>query len=167
MRRQAARVVLLDPDNRVLLLAAQDPFNPAKGQWWELPGGGMEHGEDSAAAAARELFEETGISEVEMGPCTWRHDARFTFAGLRFDQLEHIHIARCAGFDSAYVPPGLEALEAMAFVGYRWWVLEDLVEHQRGGGRLIPPWLCDQLSTFLAGGPPPELIYLGELGNVV
>jgi 8-oxo-dGTP pyrophosphatase MutT (NUDIX family) len=162
VRRQAARVVLLDPDNRVLLLAARDPFDPAKGGWWELPGGGMEFGEASVVTAERELYEETGITGVEMGPCVWRHDARFTFAGIRFDQHEHIHIARCAGFDSVYQPPGLEALEAMAFQGYRWWTVSDLA-----GLKVIPPWLGEQLPAFLADGPPDEPIYLGQLGQAV
>jgi ADP-ribose pyrophosphatase YjhB (NUDIX family) len=94
LRRQAARVVLLDGNDRVLLLHATDPANASKGSWWELPGGGMESGEESAAAASRELYEETGIGSVDMGPCVWRHHAKFTFGGFNFDQHEHIHVAR-------------------------------------------------------------------------
>lgn len=94
LRRQAARVVLLDGNDRVLLLHASDPANASKGSWWELPGGGMESGEESAAAASRELYEETGIGSVDMGPCVWRHHAKFTFGGFNFDQHEHIHVAR-------------------------------------------------------------------------
>jgi ADP-ribose pyrophosphatase YjhB (NUDIX family) len=94
LRRQAARVVLLDGHDRVLLLHASDPANASKGSWWELPGGGMEGGEESAAAASRELYEETGIDRVDMGPCVWRHHAKFTFGGFNFDQHEHIHVAR-------------------------------------------------------------------------
>ena len=45
LRRQAARVVLLDDRDRVLLLQASDPADPAKGSWWEIPGGGIEGGE--------------------------------------------------------------------------------------------------------------------------
>jgi 8-oxo-dGTP pyrophosphatase MutT (NUDIX family) len=162
VRRQAARVVLLDPNDRVLLLSARDPYDPVKGAWWELPGGGMESGEASAVAAARELYEETGIDGVEMGPCVWRHDARFTFAGIRFDQHEHIHIARCAGFEADYLPPGLEALEAMAFQGYGWWTVAELASLT-----VIPPWLATELPGFLTDGPPEEPIYLGQLGQVV
>jgi 8-oxo-dGTP pyrophosphatase MutT (NUDIX family) len=161
-QRQAARVVLLDQDDRVLLLSARDPFDPAKGEWWELPGGGMEPGELSGRAAARELHEETGISEFEMGPCVWRHHARFTFAGIRFDQEEHIHVARCAGFDSDYRPPGLEAFEALAFQGYRWWTVAELV-----GMRIIPSWLAERLPLFITEGPPAEPVHLGDLGPLV
>lgn len=35
------------------------------GQWWQMPQGGIEPGEDPAEAARRELIEETGIRTVE------------------------------------------------------------------------------------------------------
>jgi 8-oxo-dGTP pyrophosphatase MutT (NUDIX family) len=160
--------VVLDERDRVLLLRARDPFNPGKGQWWELPGGGMEPGESSAAAAAREVYEETGLGDVEMGPCVWQHDARFTFAGMRFDQLEHIHVARWRGHSAsvAYAPGGLEMIEAMAFQGFDWWSQEDMAAHVERGARIIPPWLAEQLPRYLAGGPPGEPLHLGELGPV-
>jgi 8-oxo-dGTP pyrophosphatase MutT (NUDIX family) len=168
IRRQAARAVVLDRLDRVLLIRAHDPFSPGKGEWWELPGGGMEPGEASASAAAREVHEETGLSDVDVGPCVWQHDARFTFAGMRFDQLEHIHVARWrgAGEEMPYRPGGLEMIEAMAFSGFSWWTPADLVELQRSGGRIIPPWLPDELPRFLADGPPAEPNHLGELGPV-
>lgn len=168
LMRQAARAVVLDELDRVLLLRARDPWAPAKGEWWELPGGGMEPGEHSAAAAAREIHEETGLAGVEVGPCVWQHDARFTFAGMRFEQLEHIHVARWrgSGDEAPYRPGGLEMIEAMAFSGFSWWTVEELAELRASGGRIIPPWLPDQLPLFLAEGPPVEPRHLGELGPV-
>jgi 8-oxo-dGTP pyrophosphatase MutT (NUDIX family) len=167
-RRQAARAVVLDRDDRVLLLKARDPFAPHKGEWWELPGGGMEPGEESHRAAAREVLEETGLDDVEVGPCVWQHDARFTFAGMRFEQLEHIHVARWSGTSTGapYRPGGLEAIEAMAFSGFGWWSVGELSDLQRDGGRIIPPWLPEQLPRYLAEGAPPEPVHLGELGPV-
>jgi 8-oxo-dGTP pyrophosphatase MutT (NUDIX family) len=169
LRRQAARVVLLDPSDRVLLLEASDPVQPRKGRWWELPGGGMEPGEETGEAAARELYEETGIAGVEMGPCVWRHHAAFEFGGFYFDQNEHVHVARSPeGLATDYRPAGLEALEAMAFQGARWWALEELTELAAGGGRVIPPWLVEQLAQFLVSGRtwPAAPIDMGELGNI-
>ena len=160
--------MVLDERDRVLLIRARDPFSPAKGEWWELPGGGMERGEASASAAAREIHEETGLRDVEVGPCVWQHDARFTFAGLHFDQLEHIHVARWrgSGDEHEFRPPGLEMLEAMAFSGFGWWSAPELLELRDSGARIIPPWLPDQLGWFLAEGPPDEPIHLGELGPI-
>lgn len=167
IRRQAARAVVLGPDDRVLLIRARDPFNPSKGEWLELPGGGMEPGESSEAAAQREIAEETGLVGVEVGPCVWRHDARFTFAGLRFDQLEHIHVARWSG-PAGTVPErqSLEFLEAMAFSGIEWWSAGDLAAMVTDGGRVIPPWLPEQLPRYLADGAPSQPLHLGELGPI-
>jgi 8-oxo-dGTP diphosphatase len=61
LRRQAARVVLLNRDRHVLLLSAADPADRAKPPWWEIPGGGIDPHETSEDAARRELFEETGV----------------------------------------------------------------------------------------------------------
>lgn len=58
--RNAARVIVLDPLDRVLVLKAHDADNPSR-QWWFTVGGGIEESESARAAATRELFEETGI----------------------------------------------------------------------------------------------------------
>ena len=161
--------MVLDSMDRVLLIEARDPADPAKGQWWEIPGGGIEPGESSARAAARELFEETGIRSAEVGPSVWQHRARYTFAGFRFDQLEHIHVARLAGDPDdapAYQPGGLEAMEALAFSGLRWWELDQLAELVGSGGRVLPPWLPVELGRYLEDGPPDSPRYLGELPDL-
>ena len=71
LKRAAARVVLLDREGRIFLVNAEDPIDPFKPAWWEIPGGGIGWGEDSATAAARELYEETGI-EAAAGWIDWK-----------------------------------------------------------------------------------------------
>ena len=55
-----------------------------------------------------------------MGPVIWTQHVQFTFGGYFFDSHEKIHVAWCDGGD--YRPRHLEALEAAAFRGARWWV---------------------------------------------
>lgn len=45
-----------------------DAKNEAEGRgaWWQMPQGGVDPGEDPQHAALRELYEETGISSVEL-----------------------------------------------------------------------------------------------------
>ena len=57
--RRAARVLLVDPADRLLMFRYVPDDLPA---FWLLPGGECEPGEHFAAAARRELFEETGIA---------------------------------------------------------------------------------------------------------
>jgi ADP-ribose pyrophosphatase YjhB (NUDIX family) len=64
-RRRAGRVIVLDPDDRVLLFRYDD--GPPNGPHWCTPGGGLNDGEDYAAGASRELAEETGWSDVPLG----------------------------------------------------------------------------------------------------
>lgn len=62
--RHAGRVVVLDPGGRVLLLRYDN--DPPDGRHWATPGGGLNPGETYAAAASRELAEETGWTDVAL-----------------------------------------------------------------------------------------------------
>lgn len=157
MRRQAARALCLDPEGRVLLLRGADPWDPSKGEWWELPGGAIHSGETSAEAARRELWEEAGIELREIGPCVWVRRTRFSFAGLHFDQDERIHVAWADGGEVR--PMALEALEAMAFQGGRWWGLADLLDSDV---RTFPTRIREFLPDIVAGRLPPEPVDVGD-----
>jgi len=63
--RLAGRVIVLDPDDRVLLFRYDD--GPPNGRHWCTPGGGLNDGEDYLAVARRELAEETGWTDVPLG----------------------------------------------------------------------------------------------------
>jgi len=153
-RRQAARVVPLDEQGRVYLINARDPGDWSKPAWWEIPGGGIEAFESSAHACARELWEEAGIRDAEIGPVVWTQHVNFTFAGYHFDQDEVIHVAWCRS-DSQHEPQGLELFEAMAFEGGRWWTLEELLASDEP---TLPPRLREFLPALLAGELPDEPI---------
>lgn len=58
--RLAAYGLIRDADGRILLCRAAADQNGAG--YWTLPGGGVEWGEDPAAAVIRELDEETGLT---------------------------------------------------------------------------------------------------------
>lgn len=62
LTRLAGRVIVLDPEGRVLLFRYEHP--PPNGHHWSTPGGGLEPGEDYYDGARRELAEETGWHDV-------------------------------------------------------------------------------------------------------
>ena len=65
--REAARVLLLDEQGRLLLWRVEDP-NIDIASLWITVGGGLEPGESFEEAALRELAEETGLDLVEVTP---------------------------------------------------------------------------------------------------
>ena len=148
--RQVARVLLLDPRDRVLLFRADDPADPEQPAYWYLPGGGMRDGETPAQAARRELVEETGIGDVDIGPVIARlADVRFQFGGRTFKQDEwHLlaHVRRDQVGDSR-----AGDVEAAAVRAHRWWSLDDLA----GSDEIIyPRELPTMLRRLLSTGPP-------------
>ncbi|MCB1248104.1 MAG: NUDIX domain-containing protein [Acidimicrobiales bacterium] len=161
LRRQAARVVLLNAAGEVLLLEAIDPADRSKGTWWEIPGGGIDPHEDSADAARRELHEETGILEVTVGPCVWIQHAQFTFGGLHFDQHERVHVAWTEDAHEVR-PAALELLEAAAFRGHRWWGLDDLLQ---APVKVLPHRLREFLPDLVAGRLPDDPLDITHTGG--
>ncbi|MFD5750575.1 NUDIX hydrolase [Streptomyces sp. NPDC127033] len=146
--RKVARVVLLDPDDRILLLHGYEPGHPDQ-QWWFTPGGGLEGGESREAAALRELAEETGITQVELGPVLWRRVCSFPFDGRRWDQDEWYFLARTAQTDAAL--GDLTDLERRSVAGLRWWTSAELSAARE---TVYPTRLAELLRTLLDEGPP-------------
>jgi len=68
---RVAAAVVLDAAGRVLL--AQRPQGKPCAGYWEFPGGKLEPGESPAAALARELYEELGLTVVRAAPWMVQH----------------------------------------------------------------------------------------------
>ncbi len=61
-QRRSARIILLDPQDRILLFRFRYATGALEGvDYWSLPGGGLEAGESFEEAGIRELREETGF----------------------------------------------------------------------------------------------------------
>jgi 8-oxo-dGTP pyrophosphatase MutT (NUDIX family) len=96
LERDVVRVVVRDSDDKVLLFQTHELTAPELGEWWELPGGGIDEGETYQEAAVRELWEEAGIvvSPMQLGKPTWRRTACFRHRNLRRLQHEVVVEAR-------------------------------------------------------------------------
>ncbi|WNZ08382.1 NUDIX hydrolase [Streptomyces sp. 11x1] len=156
--RKVARVILLDPRERVLLLHGHEPDDRAD-DWWFTPGGGVEGTETREEAALRELVEETGITDVELGPVLWRRMCSFPFAGRRWDQDEWYYLARTPEAHEEVVPvaAGLTELERRSVAGARWWTCGELA---RTHETVYPTRLAELLRTLLDEGPPARPVVL-------
>ncbi|MEU8569910.1 NUDIX hydrolase [Streptomyces pathocidini] len=152
--RKAARVVLLDPDDRILLLHGFEPSDPSS-TWWFTPGGGLEEGETREQAALRELAEETGITDVRLGPVLWRRSCSFPFDGRRWDQDEWYYLARTD--QTRTETAGQTELERRSVTDLRWWTSGELSAARE---TVYPTRLAELLRTLLDEGPPGSPVVL-------
>ncbi|MGI5445750.1 NUDIX hydrolase [Streptomyces sp. CA-243310] len=152
--RRVARVILLDPEDRILLLHGFEPDDPSD-DWWFTPGGGLEGAESREEAALRELAEETGITEVDLGPVLWRRHCAFPFDGRRWEQDEWYFLARTTRTDTDM--SGLTELERRSVIEARWWTSEELLTARE---TVYPTRLAELLRRLLDDGPPGTPVVL-------
>lgn len=148
--RDAARVLLLDAADRVLLVAhAPDPQRTV----WTAPGGGLRPEESHADAAARELREEIGV-HAEPGPWIWSRRVTFDFRGCTIDQSERWFLTRVEDADADDAP-----LDDPGAVSARWW---DAGELAATDAALAPASLPTHLIRLLTEGPPTTPVDVGR-----
>jgi 8-oxo-dGTP pyrophosphatase MutT (NUDIX family) len=144
--RRAARVILLDPDDRVLLMWYDD--GPPNGPHWSTPGGGAEDGEDYPAAALRELAEETGWDDIALGPEVLRRKFPMDYGGWMVEQQERLYLARTV--QPGRQIRGVEAMHATDGIGgWRWWSLPEL---DQTAEEVWPHGLADLIRSLLRPG---------------
>ena len=124
--RLTARVLLFDVQGRILLLKGRLPNRPMHTSSWFTVGGGVEPGETLEAAALREIAEETGFSDVELGPVVWtREGLGELVTGEKVIFKEHYIVAYCGGGEPSR--EGWEDYETDLIDDIRWWALEEIV----------------------------------------
>jgi 8-oxo-dGTP pyrophosphatase MutT (NUDIX family) len=154
--RRAARVVLVDPADAVLLIRSHDPSLDAAPRWWHVPGGGLDPGETAEQAAIREVFEEVGYRLADPGPAVATRRTSFTYLGRPFRQAETFFVAR--------VPHRLELdatswteTERRSILGWAWWTVPEL---RATTETVYPTGLVGLLDSWLRSGPPVKPVRL-------
>ena len=115
--RLASRVILIDPNKRVLYLRAAEPKSGHS--FWVMPGGGLQPGESFEDAANREAYEESGCS-FSLGPYVWFRRPKHVWNGKLCDQYERFFVALTA--DSSVNPVRQDRYVSQ----HKWWSLDEI-----------------------------------------
>ena len=150
IERHAIRAILLTPQSEVLLMRIHPPDND-ECFWWITPGGGLEAGETTEDGLRRELQEELGLDEYEIGPLVWRRQHTFDWAEDRIHQYEEYYIVCVEHFEPKMTDP----IEEKVLDQFRWWPTAKLAEADE---RLTPLSLAEIIERYLAEGAPQEAL---------
>lgn len=143
--RDTARALVLDPADRLLLIAYEsvidvDSSRPGLRKFWFTPGGGLDPGETHEVALVRELEEEIGRSNCALGPWVALRNTPFYFFRQPKFLRERYYVVR---LDSDVIDTTrLAETEDSPILDVRWWTMDDLettadIVDPRGVGDLV------------------------------
>lgn len=146
---------MIDTQDRLLLVRFEFPTRTV----WAAPGGGIEPGETTEAALRRELEEEAGLTEFELGPLVWERLHIVPFIGGRWDgQREQYHLVRVPPFEPA---PRLSwaQLNREHVFELRWWTQQELEAAETW---FAPRRLPELARALVREGPPAVPVVIEE-----
>jgi double-stranded uracil-DNA glycosylase len=150
--RRAVRALVLDGDGRVLLVRFDWPDKSV----WALPGGGVDPGETLEQAIVRELAEESGLRDFELGPHIWTRTHWFTDMSGWAGQTEEVYLVRTDAFEPT--PEWTTAQLAAEGIGDQRW----FAEHELSAELVYAPRRLPALvRKLLDHGPPSTPVDVG------
>ncbi|CAN5761962.1 NUDIX hydrolase [soil metagenome] len=148
--RLTARVLLFDPRGHILLVRGRANEAADAPSFWFTVGGGVDPGETLEVGALREIAEETGFTDVELGPLVWLRASVFTLAdGETVVLKESYFVAHCQGGEpsrAAWEPHEVALMDDM-----RWWSPDEIATAEE---MIYPERLRELLPDIVAGRLP-------------
>ncbi len=129
------------------MIKVQDPAS--RQEIWITPGGALEPDESEEVGLRRELEEETGLQNVEVGPLIWTRTHTFDWNHRTYQLHEKFYLVKTVAFEPT-MEGNPEDGERSAFRGFRWWSVEDL---RNSSDCLAPGNICKLMDGLIQHGP--------------
>ncbi len=144
--RRAVRALLTTADRRILLMRVTFP-DPLR-VLWITPGGGLDPGEDLLGGLRRELREEVGHDDFEIGPEVWHQTVLYRIGKRQVKQHNRYFWVATDPFDPVCeLNPDL--VEREIFDEYRWWSIDQI---ERSAEVFAPADLAVRLTALFEFG---------------
>ncbi len=157
IERPSARLILLDPQDRLFLFkvhqpSVYDPADPFRDPFWIMVGGLVDPGEAYERTAAREAREETGLAVDDLR-WVWSRERVMQWREKRVLHRERFFLGRTRS--TSVDTSGLDEREKSWTLDHRWWTLDQILASTE---RFEPLSLGRHLQVLLQGGPPTHPI---------
>jgi 8-oxo-dGTP diphosphatase len=160
IERPSARLILLDPQDRLFLFkvhqpSVYDPADPFRDPFWIMVGGLVDPGEAFVQTAVREAREETGLV-VEDVRWVWSRERVMQWREKQVLHREQFFLGRTRS--TAVDTSGLDEKEKSWTLDHRWWSVDEIAASSE---RFEPIKLASLLKGLLRDGPPAEPVTIG------
>lgn len=154
--RSSIKVLLLNDENELLLMCADDPKTTAAdgtylGKFWFTVGGEIEKNESFEMTALREILEETGIKEeeIKLGPIVWFGEFDLILDGTLTRLKQKFIVAKTKQNKVGLKNP--TAWEKKVVKGLAWFSIEDI----KNSDQIIYPALLSKYLPAIISGKYP------------